>query len=244
MKVHKPSRKSEAICLPVLSRTSRDKPRSIASSAVRATSVVRSASVGTREGCGGRESCSGRGRSCGRGGGGRRMASGDSKDSVRAWRDPEKTVRLEVLLPLSSALRRSMSYCREAGTASGTSCVAWKDWSLCTLRGSCWRFLCASWAAHVCLRRCSSCSALTSSSLNSSTRRSWAARAVRKAESVGPAGGAGFSASRGVYGSTGESVADVGDKDVWIGNVRLKRFALRSDMERECGLTPDLLHGR
>lgn len=62
MNVHKPSRKSEAICLPVLSRTSRGKPRSIASSAVRATSVVRSASVGTRAGCGGRdESCSGRG---------------------------------------------------------------------------------------------------------------------------------------------------------------------------------------
>jgi hypothetical protein len=82
--VHKPSRKSEAILLPVLSNTSRGKPRSIASSAVRTTSVVRSASVGTRVGCGGRaESGSGRRGACGRGGG-ERMASGDNKDKARA----------------------------------------------------------------------------------------------------------------------------------------------------------------
>ena len=84
IKVQRPSRKSEAILLPVLSRTSRGKPKSMASSAVRTTSVVRSASVGTRVGCGGRaESDSGRGGACGRGGG-ERMASGDSRDKARA----------------------------------------------------------------------------------------------------------------------------------------------------------------
>jgi hypothetical protein len=84
IKVHKPSRKSEAILLPVLSRTSRGKPKSMASSAVRTTSVVKSASVGTRVGCGGRAvSDSGRGGACGRGGG-ERIASGDSRDKARA----------------------------------------------------------------------------------------------------------------------------------------------------------------
>jgi hypothetical protein len=110
IKVHRPSRKSEAILLPVLSRTSRGRPRSMASSAVRTTSVVRSASVGTRVGCGGRDATSGSGRvgACGRGGG-ERMASGDNKDRARAWREPEKTVRVEFLLLFSRALRRSMS---------------------------------------------------------------------------------------------------------------------------------------
>lgn len=56
---------------------------------------------------------------------------------------------------------------------------------------------------------------------------------MRKAESVGPAARVGFSASKGVYGRTGEGADEVGDKEVWIGKVRLKRFALRSDMDRE-----------
>lgn len=173
IKVHRPSRKSEAILLPVLSRTSRGKPKSMASSAMRTTSVVKSASVGTRVGCGGRAAASGSGRGggCGRGGG-ERMASGDNKDKARAWREPEKTVRVEFLLLFSRALRRSMSCCREAGATCGVSAVACKDCILCTLRGSCWRFLWASWAAHCCLRRCNSCSALINSSLSSSTRRS------------------------------------------------------------------------
>jgi hypothetical protein len=170
--VHKPSRKSEAIFLPVLSRTSRGIPRSMASFAVRTTSVVKSASVGTRVGRGGRDvSGSGRRGACWRSGG-ERMASGDNKDKARAWREPEKTVLFEFLLPLSRALRRSMSCCREAATTWGVSRVACRDCILCTLRGSCCRFLCASWAAHDCLRRCSSCSALINSSLSSSTRRS------------------------------------------------------------------------
>jgi hypothetical protein len=82
--VHKPSRKSEAIFLPVLSRTSRGIPRSMASFAVRTTSVVKSASVGTRVGRGGRDvSGSGRRGACWRSGG-ERMASGDSRDKARA----------------------------------------------------------------------------------------------------------------------------------------------------------------
>lgn len=147
---------------------------------------------------------------------------------MRAWRDPEKTVLLEALVPLSNAFRLSISCCNHAEPPFASSSLAFtpgsvvfNDCSFCTLLASC-RFFCASCAIQSCFSLFRSCSARCSSSFSSKTRLSCAARAVKRFVSVDPVGEARLSGSKaGAAALTGEGVLRcvlVLMFAVWIGN--------------------------
>lgn len=127
MKVNKPSLKSVAICFPVrrmasfwmLERPARSYRSSLGASA---TWFAMSLEVDVRVAEGLlSDSVLGVWRSSGCGNDGVYDLSGDNSESVRMWRDPEKTFLWGVFRFASRALRRSISRCIQTEEPSGSS---------------------------------------------------------------------------------------------------------------------------